>query len=71
MATLQESEEIKVDSGPKLSKNELKRHLWAEKEVARKEAQQNELSEEQLSQAAAAAPANHATTVMWVLRRRL
>ena len=45
---------------PKLSKNELKRHLKAEKKVPRKEAQQNELSGEWLSQAAAA-HTNHTT----------
>ncbi|CAO2610055.1 Lysine--tRNA ligase [Lemmus lemmus] len=53
MATLQESE-VKVDGEPKLSKNELKRRLKAEKKVAEKEAKQKELSEKQLSQAAAA-----------------
>lgn len=47
MATLQESK-IRVDVKPKLSNNELKRHLKAEKKVPRKEARQNELSEEQL-----------------------
>ncbi|XP_037671861.1 lysine--tRNA ligase isoform X2 [Choloepus didactylus] len=53
MAAVQEPE-IKVDSGePKLSKNELKRRLKAEKKVAEKEAKQKELSEKQLSQDAA------------------
>ncbi|KAJ8795974.1 hypothetical protein J1605_002736 [Eschrichtius robustus] len=47
--------EIKVDDGePKLSKNELKRRLKAEKKIAEKEAKQKELSEKQLSQSAAA-----------------
>uniref|UniRef100_A0A2K5RAY7 Lysine--tRNA ligase n=1 Tax=Cebus imitator TaxID=2715852 RepID=A0A2K5RAY7_CEBIM len=44
----------------KLSKNELKRCLKAEKKVAEKEAKQKELSEKQLSQATAAAT-NHTT----------
>ncbi|XP_043290759.1 lysine--tRNA ligase isoform X2 [Cervus canadensis] len=45
--------EVKVDcSEPKLSKNELKRRLKAEKKIAEKEAKQKELSEKQLSQAA-------------------
>ncbi|PNI91773.1 KARS isoform 10, partial [Pan troglodytes] len=47
-------------SEPKLSKNELKRRLKAEKKVAEKEAKQKELSEKQLSQATAAAT-NHTT----------
>uniref|UniRef100_A0A2K5E3Q7 Lysine--tRNA ligase n=1 Tax=Aotus nancymaae TaxID=37293 RepID=A0A2K5E3Q7_AOTNA len=44
----------------KLSKNELKRCLKAEKKVAEKEAKQKELSEKQLSQATTAAT-NHTT----------
>lgn len=53
MAAVQAAE-VKVDGGePKLSKNELKRRLKAEKKVAEKEAKQKELSEKQLSQATA------------------
>ncbi|XP_003829594.4 lysine--tRNA ligase isoform X3 [Pan paniscus] len=60
MAAVQAAE-VKVDgSEPKLSKNELKRRLKAEKKVAEKEAKQKELSEKQLSQATAAAT-NHTT----------
>ncbi|XP_048648370.1 lysine--tRNA ligase [Marmota marmota marmota] len=58
MATV-EGAQVKVDGEPKLSKNELKRRLKAEKKVAEKEAKQKELSEKQLSQATAAAT-NHA-----------
>uniref|UniRef100_A0A8D2JMZ7 Uncharacterized protein n=1 Tax=Sciurus vulgaris TaxID=55149 RepID=A0A8D2JMZ7_SCIVU len=54
-----EGAEVKVDGKSKVSKNELKRRLKAEKKVAEKEAKQKELSEKQLSQAAAAAT-NHA-----------
>ena len=53
MATLQESK-VKVDVELKLSKNELKRHLKAEKKLAEKEAKQKELSEKQLNQTASA-----------------
>ena len=53
MATLQESE-VKVDGEQKLSKNELKRRLKAEKKLAEKEAKQKELSEKQLNQTASA-----------------
>lgn len=53
MVILQKSE-VKVDGGSKLSKNELKRHLKAEKRLAEKEAKQKGLSEKQLSQTAAA-----------------
>ncbi|XP_036201094.1 lysine--tRNA ligase isoform X2 [Myotis myotis] len=60
MAAVQESG-VNVDGGEsKLSKNELKRRLKAEKKVAEKEAKQKELSEKQLSQANAAAT-NHTT----------
>uniref|UniRef100_A0A8C0S975 Lysine--tRNA ligase n=1 Tax=Canis lupus familiaris TaxID=9615 RepID=A0A8C0S975_CANLF len=60
MAAVQGAE-VKVDAGePKLSKNELKRRLKAEKKIAEKEAKQKELSEKQLSQATAAAT-NHTT----------
>ncbi|XP_008575445.1 PREDICTED: lysine--tRNA ligase [Galeopterus variegatus] len=56
-----EGAEVTVDGGePKLSKNELKRRLKAEKKVAEKEARQKELSEKQLSQTTAAAT-NHTT----------
>ncbi|XP_023369860.1 lysine--tRNA ligase [Otolemur garnettii] len=56
-----EGAEVKVDGAePKLSKNELKRRLKAEKKVAEKEAKQKELSEKQLSQATADAT-NHTT----------
>ena len=50
---LQESE-VKVDVELKLSKNELKRHLKAEKKLAEKEAKQKELCEKQLKQTACA-----------------
>ncbi|XP_021026790.1 lysine--tRNA ligase [Mus caroli] len=53
MATLQESE-VRVDGEQKLSKNELKRRLKAEKKLAEKEAKQKELSEKQLNQTASA-----------------
>uniref|UniRef100_A0A8D0UBM2 Lysine--tRNA ligase n=1 Tax=Sus scrofa TaxID=9823 RepID=A0A8D0UBM2_PIG len=60
MAAVQAAE-VKVDGAePKLSKNELKRRLKAEKKIAEKEAKQKELSEKQLSQATTAAT-NHTT----------
>ncbi|KAB1273118.1 Lysine--tRNA ligase [Camelus dromedarius] len=60
MAAVQAAE-VKVDGGePKLSKNELKRRLKAEKKIAEKEAKQKELSEKQLSQATAAATSHTA-----------